>query len=289
MLDDAREDAPAGADRAPHRSADLRPADAGMVADRDLDDSHATQRSLDDHLDGPPVGQLAQLERAEHVVSGSSERTEVGERETAQKTDQSRREPIAEHRMARQRAIRAIACESRADHDVGSTVTQRLEKPRQLGRTIAVVAVEEHHHVGARRLSEPGETGAAVAALGFEHDSRAATFGNVARTVARVAVDDEDLGDVRPRDVVEHPSDRLRLVVGGDDDGNAQLRLLTRLAPWGTARRGWYPGRGGVLRRRERGTGRLSSAPVAPRSTPSPTPRSRGSSGDRRRRARPGA
>jgi hypothetical protein len=130
--------------------------------------------------------------------------------------------------MAWQGAIRAIACESRADHDVGSTIAQRLEKPRQLGRTIAIVAVEEHDHVGARCLSEPGETGATVAALGLEYDPRAATFGNVARTVARVAVDDEDLGDVRPRDVVEHPSDRLCLVVRGDDDGNAQLRHLTR-------------------------------------------------------------
>src|SRR5262245_66308236 len=98
-------------------------------------------------------------------------------------------------------------------------------------------------------------------------------LGNVARTVARVAVDDEDLGDVRPRDVVEHPSDRLRLVVGGDDDGNAQLRLLTRLAPWGNARRGWYPGRGGVMRRRESGTGRPSAERVAPSSKTSMLPR----------------
>src|SRR5262249_10832529 len=213
ILDDAGDDAPASADRASHRSGDLRSPDAGMVAYRHLDDSHAPQRSLDDHLDGPPVGQLAQLERAEHVASGSPERTEVGEPETAQKADERRPEPIAEHRVARQGAIRTIACESGAEHDGGATITQRLEKHRQLGRTIAVVAVEEHDHVGARGLSNPGETGAAVAALRLEHHPRTASLGNVARTVARVAVDDENLVDERPRDVVEHPSDRLRLVV----------------------------------------------------------------------------
>src|SRR5262249_52039271 len=158
-----------------------------------------------------------------------------------------------------QRAFRAIAGESRADHDVGSTLGQRLEKGRQLCGTIAVVTIEEYDHVRARYLIEPGEAGAPIAAPGLEHDSRAAPLGTVARPVARVAVDDEDLGDLRPGDVVEHPSDRLRLVVGGDDHGNAHLRLFTRWAPRGNARRGRYPPRGDGRRHRGRGTARPSS------------------------------
>ena len=53
-----------------------------------------------------------------------------------------------------------------------------------------------------------------------EHDARAVRGGDLARAIARVAVDDEHLVGVRP-DGVDDLADQPFFIPGGDDDGDA--------------------------------------------------------------------
>src|SRR5260370_41737154 len=87
--------APGGADRASQRSADLRDADARVVADGYLHHAISVHRTARHQLDGPPIGHLAQIDRPQHVAARGPERPEIGQRDAVQPSDQGHREAVA--------------------------------------------------------------------------------------------------------------------------------------------------------------------------------------------------
>src|SRR5262249_8798431 len=138
-----------GAGRASQRSADLRDADARVVADGSLHHAISAHRAARHQLDGPTVGHLAQVERPQHLAARGPERPEIRQRDAVQPPDQRRREAIAEHGVPWHGAGHQPATKPRPEDDICGPFADRLDQAAQLARPVAVIPVAENDGVPA--------------------------------------------------------------------------------------------------------------------------------------------
>src|SRR5438094_8172816 len=112
------ENEPTGADRALQRTADLRFSDTRVVAHRDFNHAEASERAFQDHLNRPAVSVFFECERAQYICAGSAKRTEVGDLQSVQNSDQAGCETITNPLMPRQRLCRISLVQARAERDI---------------------------------------------------------------------------------------------------------------------------------------------------------------------------
>ena len=123
--------------------------------------------------------------------------------------------------MPGQGAGHARPRKARAERDVGAPVADRGEETRELNRSIAVVAVEEHDNVRCAGVGEPCQAGPAVSAARFADHTRAHARGDLSGSIARMVIDDKDFSDEAGGEIGEDAADRPRLVACGNDDRNS--------------------------------------------------------------------
>src|SRR5258708_35059585 len=101
-------------------------------------------------------------------------------------------------------------------------IQDRCEQPGYELRPVAAIAVEKHEDVAIVSRPGAGRTGPAIAALALHDDARAGGTGALDSAVRAAAVGNDDLVDDSARDGADDLADRLLLVEGRDDHGDAR-------------------------------------------------------------------
>src|SRR5262245_7237103 len=192
--------------------------------------------------------------------------------------------------MPWQRRRNAPLAEARAERDIRISLDNRAEKNRQLRRPVTVVAIEEDHYVGRICPGQPRQARLSISATRFLKDARPHSRGDFGCSVIRVAVNNDYLCDQIGRKICKNAGDRLRFIVGGNDDRHAHVNLAgitttTRTTAVVPATR-QRPISG--LRVRPRAQGMQAPKPAVPISTMCPTPKSKGCRETEKPRMRPG-
>src|SRR5205814_1660625 len=84
---------------------------------------------------------------------------------------------------------------------------------------IAVVAIKEHNHVRGICHGQTREARSPLAAAAVLKDAGFHSCGDLGRPVIRVAVDNDDLRREIGREICQNALNRLRFIMGRDDDG----------------------------------------------------------------------
>src|SRR5262249_2218615 len=150
--------------------ADLRFADARIIAYLNFDNAKTLDGSLEDQFYGPAVRCLFELHCPEDVGACGAERAEVADLYPVEICDQAGCEPIAEPSVPGKRLWRAWTGKSRTDGDIGASLYDRSEKEREFGRPITVVAIQKNDNVGRTRASQPRQTCPAIPATRFRNN-----------------------------------------------------------------------------------------------------------------------
>jgi len=206
-------------------------AHAAEVVDGNLDNAHALAVGLTDHLrrEGgagfAAAGAQGGPGFAAHGAIGASD---IGESRLVREIPQSLKNlghgdvGPAHHKSHVRALLHHLACRARAEDE-----RRCVDVGQELGeveRAKRAVGLGEHNHISVR-LIESTSAGEPVAGVLLAHDARTMRPRDVARAVARAVVDDDDLFHKRTRaKVVDDVCDRGRLVVRGDDDGDAEAR-----------------------------------------------------------------
>jgi len=166
---------------------------------------------------------------------------------------------------------------------IGATAAlleDRRQDNWQLRRAVAVVAVEENDHIRILRIRKPCQASAPVSSARFLDDLCPHLSREIGRSVSRIAVDNDDLGDEIGRQIGKHMANGLRFVMSRNDDRYSHAdSLITTTGTTGAA---------GLATRRcpkldprvpPRVRARRAPEPVVPRSMTCPIPKSKGCRG----------
>ena len=97
--------------------------------------------------------------------------------------DTTKGETIPEHLMPRQCPSRTPLLQARTERDVRTPLNNWRQENRQFRGPIAVVAIQEHNHVGGICRPETCEAGSPVASAWFLNDAGSHFCGDVGRAV----------------------------------------------------------------------------------------------------------
>jgi len=215
------ENEPGGADRALQRTADLRFSDTRVVAHRDFKHAESSQGPFEDHLNRPTVGGLFEHERAQYVGASGAKWAEIPNVYSIEKPDQAGGQTIPKHLMPRQRSSRTLPLQAGTERDVRTPLRDWRQENWQFGWTIAVVAIQEHDHVGGICRGQTGKARSPIAAARFVNDAGSHSRGDLRRPVIRIAVNNDDLRREVGRQIRQDALNRLRFIMGRDDDGHS--------------------------------------------------------------------
>ena len=178
---------------------ELRLAAARVVLDLELADRQVLLRGADHHLGGELHAGGAQIEAWQHVAAqGAHAAVRVVDAGAERMFSNPGQQRVADVAVMPRHRARMDVVHPVADHHVGAV----LELAQEVGDLVEVVGEVGvgHHDVRAAGGGEPGQIGAAVAALGFAHDERARGRRQLGAAVVRAVVDDDHLaGDVARR------------------------------------------------------------------------------------------
>src|SRR5260370_8458650 len=105
-----------------------------------------------------------------------------------QKPNQDSRQTVTKRGVPRQRPMNPLLPQARTQRNIGTAVNDWSQEKRQLSRSIAVIAVEEHHNVRATCTSQSGQTGATVSPTRFVEDAGSHLSGDLDRPSASIAI-----------------------------------------------------------------------------------------------------
>src|SRR5258708_38087694 len=118
----------------------------------------------------------------------------------------------------------SLAASARTDRKIVLALDNRRDETRDQFRAIAAVAVEKHDDVVILGGLGASPAGPPVAALAQDYHVGAGRLRPLDGAISARTVDDDNLIDDVTRHGGDHTSDRLLLVEGGDDEGDALLR-----------------------------------------------------------------
>jgi len=144
---------------------------AGIIADRHLNDTESTERTFQNYFDRPAVRHLLELKAAKDIGAPGAERSQVAYPQTVQKPDQEGCQAVTEGGVPRHRPGDALLPEARTEGDIGTPLNDGGQEKWEFSRSIAVVAVKEDDDIGSAGIREPGQTSTTVSAARFVEDA----------------------------------------------------------------------------------------------------------------------
>ncbi len=263
---DQGEDEPRGSHSASQCTADLRFPDARIVAYRHFDDAESRERTFNNYFNSPAVRRLLEVKAAKDIGSAGTKRAEISDFYFIEKPDQTGGETIPKSLVPRQRPTKPVLAQARAQGDIGTTVDDGSQKKRQLGRTIAVVSVEEDDYIGSAGIRDSGQTGLTVSATRFAEDAGSHLCGDFGSAVGGIAVYNQDFSDNIGREIGQDAANGLRFIVGRNDDRHSHL-IFTRVTRLKSTRSSHHHGEDGERRASREST--PHARPARPTASPS--------------------
>src|SRR5258708_39897555 len=102
-----------------------------------------------------------------------------------------------------------VLAEASTERDIRTPLDNRAQKNRQLERSVTIVTIEENDDVGRICRSQPRKARPSIPAARFLNDARPHSGGDLASSVIRVAVYNDDLCDQSRRQSCQNAPDRL--------------------------------------------------------------------------------
>ncbi len=193
------------------------------MRDLDLRDPQAGDGRPDLHLQRPPPVPVVHPELDQPRERDRAKGREVLEVPPEELAHHPQHEPVAEAGVRKDRAHVSVRPPAHAEHQIGVSAEDRLGDERDLHRIVAAVGIDEDHDLGRiallAQMTDPRETGRAVAALGLAHDLGASGRGQLRGAVRGAVVDDDDPAHER-RNARQDRRERLLLVQRWHDDGH---------------------------------------------------------------------
>ena len=179
-------------------------------------------RSLDLHLDGPPVVAVLHPEGLQGIPTDRAKWAEVGVADAVQEAKRTAGDGVADPLLHAERALIPTAAGSRTDHHVGIAGAYRVDQREELTGVVAVVAVEEHDDVRGigSEVREGFQAGGAVAALGLVDDFGPVLSRYFGGAIGGAVVGDDYAADRWARDIAQDQREGVLLVESRDDDGD---------------------------------------------------------------------
>jgi len=191
---------------------------------RDLRDAVAALERLHQHFLLNRRRVRGQPEAARHVGADGAEAVlTVGEPDVPAVVDRQHdqlRPDVADQLIERAVELIAAAFAARGDDQVGLAGADGLDEFRDVGGLVRAVGVDEDDNLGGGGSNRHPQRVPLTAAV-VHDDPGAVLDGDIARAVARVAVDHENLVGVGAARVDDRTDDAL-FVLGGNHDGDAR-------------------------------------------------------------------